>query len=69
MFEGRPPFGFGLSTCTDAINVAGVVIAAYGAEMVDRERRHHGQIGRDAAGAGLVSSGSSKTHARQRLCL
>ena len=29
------PFGFGLSTCTDAINVAGSVFAAYGAEMVD----------------------------------
>jgi ABC-type glycerol-3-phosphate transport system substrate-binding protein len=29
------PFGFGLSTCTDAINVAGSVLAAYGAEMVN----------------------------------
>ena len=29
------PFGFGLSTCTDAINVAGSVMAAYGAQMVD----------------------------------
>jgi ABC-type glycerol-3-phosphate transport system substrate-binding protein len=28
-------FGFGLSTCTDAINVAGAVMAAYGAEMVN----------------------------------
>ena len=29
------PFGFGLSTCTDAINVAGSVFAAFGAEMTD----------------------------------
>ena len=33
--KGGHPFGFGLSTCTDAINVAGSVMAAYGAEMVD----------------------------------
>jgi ABC-type glycerol-3-phosphate transport system substrate-binding protein len=29
------PFGFGLSTCTDAINVAGSVLAAFGADMID----------------------------------
>jgi ABC-type glycerol-3-phosphate transport system substrate-binding protein len=29
------PFALGLSTCTDAINVAGSVMAAYGAQMVD----------------------------------
>jgi ABC-type glycerol-3-phosphate transport system substrate-binding protein len=33
--KGGHPFGLGLSTCTDAINVAGSVFAAYGAEMVD----------------------------------
>jgi ABC-type glycerol-3-phosphate transport system substrate-binding protein len=30
-------FGFGLSTCTDAINVAGSVMAAYGAYMVNEK--------------------------------
>ena len=33
--KGGHPFGLGLSTCTDAINMAGAVFAAYGAEMVD----------------------------------
>src|SRR5882672_1283963 len=33
--KGGNPFGLGLSTCTDAINVAGSVLAAYGAEMVN----------------------------------
>jgi ABC-type glycerol-3-phosphate transport system substrate-binding protein len=33
--KGGHPFGLGLSTCTDAINVAGSVLAAYGAQMVD----------------------------------
>lgn len=31
------PFGFGLSTCTDAINVAGSVMASYGAYMVNEK--------------------------------
>ncbi|MFL5265768.1 MAG: ABC transporter substrate-binding protein [Stellaceae bacterium] len=31
------PFGVGLSTCTDAINMAGAVFAAYGAVLVDEE--------------------------------
>jgi ABC-type glycerol-3-phosphate transport system substrate-binding protein len=30
-------FGLGLSTCTDAINMAGAVFQAYGAELVDRD--------------------------------
>jgi ABC-type glycerol-3-phosphate transport system substrate-binding protein len=29
------PFGMGLSTCTDSINAAGAVLAAYGAELVN----------------------------------
>ena len=33
--KGGHPFGLGLSTCTDSINVAGSVMAAYGAEMVN----------------------------------
>jgi ABC-type glycerol-3-phosphate transport system substrate-binding protein len=33
--KGGHPFGMGLSTCTDSINVAGSVMAAYGAEMVN----------------------------------
>ena len=33
--KGGHPFGLGLSTCTDAINVAGSVLHAYGAQMVD----------------------------------
>jgi len=33
--KGGYPFGLGLSTCTDAINMAGVVLAAYGAELVN----------------------------------
>jgi ABC-type glycerol-3-phosphate transport system substrate-binding protein len=33
--KGGHPFGLGLSTCTDSINVVGIVLAAYGAEMVD----------------------------------
>jgi ABC-type glycerol-3-phosphate transport system substrate-binding protein len=35
--KGGHPFGFGLSTCTDAINVAGSVMAAYGAYMVNEK--------------------------------
>jgi len=31
------PFGIGLSTCTDAINMAGAVFASYGAVLVDEE--------------------------------
>jgi ABC-type glycerol-3-phosphate transport system substrate-binding protein len=31
------PFGVGLSTCTDAINMAGAVFASYGAVLVDEE--------------------------------
>ena len=31
------PFGIGLSTCTDAINMAGSVFAAFGANLVDAE--------------------------------
>ena len=31
------PFGIGLSTCTDAINMAGSVFASYGADLVDAE--------------------------------
>jgi ABC-type glycerol-3-phosphate transport system substrate-binding protein len=31
------PFGLGLSTCTDAINMAGAVFASYGADLVDAE--------------------------------
>lgn len=31
------PFGFGLSTCTDAINVAGSVLAAHGSYLVDEK--------------------------------
>ena len=31
------PFGIGLSTCTDAINMAGSVFASYGANLVDAE--------------------------------
>ena len=33
--KGGHFFGLGLSTCTDSINVAGSVLAAYGAQMVD----------------------------------
>ena len=33
--KGGHPFGLGLSTCTDSINVAGIVFAAYGAELVN----------------------------------
>jgi ABC-type glycerol-3-phosphate transport system substrate-binding protein len=32
--KGGHPFGLGLSTCTDSINVAGAVLAAHGAELV-----------------------------------
>jgi ABC-type glycerol-3-phosphate transport system substrate-binding protein len=31
------PFGLGLSTCTDAINMAGAVFHSYGADLVDPE--------------------------------
>jgi ABC-type glycerol-3-phosphate transport system substrate-binding protein len=31
------PFGIGLSTCTDAINMAGSVFASFGADLVDAE--------------------------------
>jgi hypothetical protein len=31
--KGGHPFGLGLSTCTDSINVAGVVFAAHGASV------------------------------------
>ena len=33
--KGGHPFGLGLSTCTDSINVAGVVFHSYGAQLVD----------------------------------
>lgn len=33
--KGGHPFGLGLSTCSDSVNVAGIVLAAYGAELVD----------------------------------
>ena len=37
MRQGGLPFGLGISTCTDAINMAGAVFAAYGAHLVDVE--------------------------------
>jgi hypothetical protein len=36
-FKAGYPFGLGMSTCTDAINMAGAVFAAYGAHLVDAE--------------------------------
>jgi len=33
--KGGHPFGLGLSTCTDSVNVAGIVLAAHGAQLVD----------------------------------
>ena len=34
-FKAGHPFGLGLSTCTDAINMAGAVFHSYGADLVD----------------------------------
>ena len=36
-FKAGHPFGIGLSTCTDAINMAGAVFHSYGADLVDAE--------------------------------
>ena len=36
-YKAGHPFGIGLSTCTDAINMAGAVFASYGAVLVDEE--------------------------------
>ena len=66
--KGGHPFGFGLSTCTDAINVAGVGDGCLWRRDGRRKGQHHGQVGRDAAGARLVQA-PVEDHARQRLCL
>ena len=36
-FKAGYPFGVGLSTCTDAINMAGAMFASYGVHLVDAE--------------------------------
>ena len=55
-FKAGHPFGLGLSTCTDAINMAGAVFHSLWRRSRRRQRQYHGQDRRDPAGARILQA-------------